>query len=143
MHFKDLTCIKYRRDMYMTWDGLFASFGGIFGLCLGGSVISLVELFYFFTLRLYSIIINHDTGVGPKHGGNTKRVSISNNVKTMELNPKSFLQNLKTYQQFERHPKWHRMRPSLFSSNTGGTVNILGKTALHEFNKPGVHEFLK
>lgn len=23
VHFKDLTCIKYRRDMYMTWDGLF------------------------------------------------------------------------------------------------------------------------
>lgn len=22
VHFKDLTCIKYRRDMYMTWDGL-------------------------------------------------------------------------------------------------------------------------
>lgn len=23
VHFKDITCIKYRRDMYMTWDGLF------------------------------------------------------------------------------------------------------------------------
>lgn len=29
-----------------------ASFGGIFGLCLGGSVISLVEFGYFFTIRL-------------------------------------------------------------------------------------------
>lgn len=143
MHFKDLTCIKYRRDMYMTWDGLFASFGGIFGLCLGGSVISLVELFYFYTLRLYSIIINHGSGAGPKHGNDSKRVSISNNVKTVEINPKSFLHNLKTYQQFERHPKWQRMRPSLFSSNAGSTGTILGKTALHEYNKPGVQEFLK
>lgn len=25
VHFKDLTCIKYRRDMYMTWDGLFGN----------------------------------------------------------------------------------------------------------------------
>lgn len=36
----------------MTWDGLFASIGGIFGLCLGGSVLSLVEMGYFFTIRL-------------------------------------------------------------------------------------------
>lgn len=54
VHFKELTCIKYRRDMYMTWDGLLAAFGGIFGLCLGGSVISLVEMAYYFTLRLYN-----------------------------------------------------------------------------------------
>lgn len=40
--------------MYMTWDGLLAAFGGIFGLCLGGSVISLVEMIYYFTLRLYN-----------------------------------------------------------------------------------------
>lgn len=26
VHFKDLTCIKYRRDMYMTWDGLFGKY---------------------------------------------------------------------------------------------------------------------
>lgn len=54
VHFKDLTCIKYRRDMYMTWDGLLAAFGGIFGLCLGGSVISLVETAYYFTFRFYT-----------------------------------------------------------------------------------------
>ena len=78
VHFKDLTCIKYRRDMYMTWDGLLglelllfliikntlscildlAAFGGIFGLCLGGSVISLVEMIYYFTLRLYNRIMS-------------------------------------------------------------------------------------
>lgn len=52
VYFRDLSCIRYRRDVYMTWDGLFASFGGIFGLCLGGSILSLVELAYFFTIRL-------------------------------------------------------------------------------------------
>lgn len=119
-----------------------ASFGGIFGLCLGGSVISLVELLYFFTLRLYSIIINRRTGASSKHG-DSKRVSISNNVKTVEINPKSFLQNFKAYQQFERHPKWHRMRPSIFGSSIGSSGTILGKTAIHDFNKPAVHEFLK
>lgn len=102
-------------------------------------MISLVECLYFFTLRLYSVLIN---GSSSKHG-DSKRVSISNNVKTVEINPKSFLHNLKAYQQFERHPKWHRMRPSIFGSNTGSTGTILGKTAIHEFNKPAVHEFLK
>lgn len=73
VHFKDISCIKYRRDVYLTWDGLFgnkglsilksliklliylsASFGGIFGLCLGGSVLSFVEFLYFFTFRLWN-----------------------------------------------------------------------------------------
>lgn len=40
----------------MTWDGLLASFGGIFGLCLGGSVLSLVEVVYYATFRLYTKI---------------------------------------------------------------------------------------
>ncbi len=31
-----------------------ASFGGIFGLCLGGSLISFIEIFYFFSLKLYA-----------------------------------------------------------------------------------------
>lgn len=52
VYFRDLNVIRYRRDLYMTWDGLFASIGGIFGLCLGGSVLSLVEMAYFFTIRL-------------------------------------------------------------------------------------------
>ncbi|KAG8232442.1 hypothetical protein J437_LFUL012366 [Ladona fulva] len=66
VHFNDIYCIKYRRDAVMTWDGLlglprdqFTSFslaaiGGIFGLCLGGSAISIVELVYFFTMGLWS-----------------------------------------------------------------------------------------
>lgn len=52
VYFKDYTCTQYMRDVYMTWDGLFAAFGGIFGLCLGGSVLSIVEMCYFFTIRL-------------------------------------------------------------------------------------------
>lgn len=52
VYFRDLNVIRYRRDIYMSWDGLFASFGGIFGLCLGGSMLSLVEMSYFFTVKL-------------------------------------------------------------------------------------------
>lgn len=114
-----------------------ASFGGIFGLCLGGSVISLVELLYFFTLRLYSIIIN-----GTNHRfSDSKRVSISNHVKTAEMNPKSLLQDMKNFQQYERKPTWYKMRPSLTNIAHGST--ILGRTAIHDYNKPGVQAFLK
>lgn len=102
-------------------------------------MISLVECLYFFTLRLYSVLIN---GTSSKHG-DSKRVSISNNVKTVEINPKSLLQNLKAYQQYERKPAWHKIRPSLLGIGSSGTGTLLGKTAIHEYNKPGVHEFLK
>lgn len=34
-----------------------ASFGGIFGLCLGGSVLSLVEIAYYATFKLYARIL--------------------------------------------------------------------------------------
>uniref|UniRef100_A0A336MTW7 CSON004713 protein n=1 Tax=Culicoides sonorensis TaxID=179676 RepID=A0A336MTW7_CULSO len=56
--FSALTCIKYRRDIYMTWDGLLSTFGGLFSLCLGGSIISLIELVYFATYFLYTQIHN-------------------------------------------------------------------------------------
>lgn len=37
-----------------------ASFGGIFGLCLGGSVISMIELLFYFTVRLFSSYAGND-----------------------------------------------------------------------------------
>ncbi|CAD7081679.1 unnamed protein product [Hermetia illucens] len=57
VYFKDLSCIKYRREIFMTWDDMLASFGGIFGLCLGGSVLSLVEIAYYATFKLYARIL--------------------------------------------------------------------------------------
>lgn len=53
VYYKDVTCIKYRQDTFMTWDTMLAAFGGIFALCLGGSVISLIEFLYWFTFKLY------------------------------------------------------------------------------------------
>ncbi|XP_049542723.1 pickpocket protein 11-like [Anopheles darlingi] len=55
VHFKDLYCVKYKRDAYMTWDSLVATFGGIFGLCMGGSVLSMVELLYYFTVKPFTV----------------------------------------------------------------------------------------
>ncbi|GBP51190.1 hypothetical protein EVAR_98014_1 [Eumeta japonica] len=47
IHFGDTTCVKYRRELLFTWDQMLASLGGIFGLSVGGSIISIIELLYF------------------------------------------------------------------------------------------------
>ena len=56
IYFKDFFAVKYRKDVYMSWDAFFAAFGGIFGLCLGGSIISLIEVFYYFIIKIFSLI---------------------------------------------------------------------------------------
>ncbi|XP_043287468.1 pickpocket protein 28-like [Venturia canescens] len=53
VYFPDITCLKYRRETVMTWENLLAAFGGIFGLCIGGSFVSLVEIVYFLTIRIF------------------------------------------------------------------------------------------
>ncbi|XP_045446321.1 uncharacterized protein LOC123654465 [Melitaea cinxia] len=47
VHFADNTCLKYKREVLYTWDQMLANLGGIFGLCLGGSIISVIELIWF------------------------------------------------------------------------------------------------
>ncbi|KAL2721737.1 sodium channel protein Nach-like [Vespula maculifrons] len=53
VYFRDISYIEYRKQNIMSWDSLLASFGGIFGLCLGGSVISLVELLYYIVREFF------------------------------------------------------------------------------------------
>ncbi|XP_023943112.2 uncharacterized protein LOC112049465 [Bicyclus anynana] len=55
VHFADNTCIKYRREVLYTWDQMLANLGGIFGLCLGGSIISIIELAWFILELLFTI----------------------------------------------------------------------------------------
>ena len=53
VYFKELGIVKYRKDeLYGTKD-LVAAVGGVMGLCLGFSLLSLAEFIYFFTLRLF------------------------------------------------------------------------------------------
>ncbi|XP_066601859.1 sodium channel protein Nach-like isoform X2 [Prorops nasuta] len=55
VYFSDTTYLMYRRHSISSWYDLLASFGGIFGLCLGGSVISVVELFYLFVMEFLGL----------------------------------------------------------------------------------------
>ena len=42
---------EFERSKKMTWFDFFSSIGGICGLCLGMSAISIVEFIYWFTVR--------------------------------------------------------------------------------------------
>uniref|UniRef100_A0A182PHT6 Pickpocket n=1 Tax=Anopheles epiroticus TaxID=199890 RepID=A0A182PHT6_9DIPT len=77
VHFKDTYCVKYKRDAYMTWDSLVATFGGIFGLCMGGSVLSIVELVYYFTIKPFTL--HRSTKKARKsngHSGNSRKITV-------------------------------------------------------------------
>ncbi|KAH8359598.1 hypothetical protein KR093_007786 [Drosophila rubida] len=50
--------IKYQTHMRFTFVELLASFGGIIGLFLGASLLSAIELVYFFTIGLYLYIFH-------------------------------------------------------------------------------------
>uniref|UniRef100_A0A182N7Q3 Uncharacterized protein n=1 Tax=Anopheles dirus TaxID=7168 RepID=A0A182N7Q3_9DIPT len=55
VHFRSTNCLKYRREPFVTWQTLVATFGGIFGLCMGGSILSLVELLYHFGITPFMV----------------------------------------------------------------------------------------
>uniref|UniRef100_A0A182QFM1 Sodium channel protein Nach n=1 Tax=Anopheles farauti TaxID=69004 RepID=A0A182QFM1_9DIPT len=79
IHFKDIYCVKYKRDAYMTWDSLVATFGGIFGLCMGGSVLSIVELLYYFTVKPFTVYqerAKNPPSSGKQEGSGTRKVLV-------------------------------------------------------------------
>jgi amiloride-sensitive sodium channel len=53
IYFKELGIVKYSRDELYGIMDVIAACGGIVGLCMGFSLISGIELIYWFTLRLF------------------------------------------------------------------------------------------
>lgn len=53
----------FSADVLMTWQEIVSNFGGLFGLCVGFSLVNIVEIVYFATVRLYqNISLVYDTG---------------------------------------------------------------------------------
>lgn len=52
--FEEPAVFQFRRSLRMTWVDFVGQIGGLLGLCIGFSLISGVEIFYWFTLRLSS-----------------------------------------------------------------------------------------
>lgn len=81
--FLDVSCVAYKRTVYMTWDNFFgknipknlstlfwkytiftlskiaASVGGVFGFCLGASIISFIEVIYFVVVRVCGRMLSY------------------------------------------------------------------------------------
>ena len=52
-YFYDITCFpEFERLPKMTWLDFVSGFGGLCGLCLGISFVSIAEILYWFTFRL-------------------------------------------------------------------------------------------
>jgi hypothetical protein len=56
--FKDNEYIRQRRYQPFTVVEFLAQSGGLLGLFIGASVLSIVEMFYFFSLRTFSFLVS-------------------------------------------------------------------------------------
>ncbi|XP_073954506.1 sodium channel protein Nach-like isoform X2 [Choristoneura fumiferana] len=56
--FNDLVSTRYRRDVYLNWQNILASFGGLLSLMLGFTLISGFDLVIFFTFRMMYDALN-------------------------------------------------------------------------------------
>jgi acid-sensing ion channel, other len=61
MHIEFLTwpIIRYKREVLFGWVDLLVSFGGIAGLFLGFSLLSGVEIIYYFTMRACCMFVKN------------------------------------------------------------------------------------
>ena len=57
IYFEKLHFIVHQRGKLYTTIEIISNIGGLLGLCLGFSIISLLEIVYFFTARLYYNIV--------------------------------------------------------------------------------------
>lgn len=60
VQYQDMSCIKYSRTPSVYWDSFLAAFGGILGLCLGGSLLSLAEVVYYATFKFICLFISNE-----------------------------------------------------------------------------------
>lgn len=81
--------VKYTRSVRFGWTDLFVSFGGIAGLFLGCSILSIIEFGYYFSLRIYcGAVLN-----APKHKRNITKINVLDAVHpvtNLTRNQKSF-----------------------------------------------------
>ena len=56
-HLKYSFYSEFERSPKMTWLDFISGFGGICGLCLGISFVSVTELFYWFSVRLCRTLV--------------------------------------------------------------------------------------
>ncbi|XP_021936739.1 pickpocket protein 19-like isoform X2 [Zootermopsis nevadensis] len=97
IHFENPAIVRYRTDISYSWLDLLVAFGGIAGLCLGFSLLSGAELFYYLTFRLYwQYRLMHQKRSTPKHKYNVPRKKPSFGIRQHRNSIKSLsFQNLR------------------------------------------------
>lgn len=58
MFFKETEFIQLKRNELYGWTDFIANCGGLLGLFMGVSFLSVIEIVYFFTLRLWQNVRN-------------------------------------------------------------------------------------
>lgn len=92
-------CKMTENEYFFFIINILASFGGIFGLCLGGSVISLVEVFYFFTFKLYNNIR------AQSDNSKSNKISTTANSSSSNINKKCLIKRKSKSNLFSRSIK--------------------------------------
>ncbi|XP_013144997.1 PREDICTED: sodium channel protein Nach-like [Papilio polytes] len=108
--FNDLVSTRYRRDVYLNWQNILASFGGLLSLMLGFTLVSGFDFIMFFTFRVF---FNSSNRVAPdsdsyRHNftqdkGNIIQVAETNKKITANKNNKEIYKWLKDVQKAEKH----------------------------------------
>ena len=52
-YFESTTCLEFTRDAMTTPTDFFSNIGGILGLCMGISCISIIELMYWLIIKMF------------------------------------------------------------------------------------------
>lgn len=79
-----MSCVKYSRTPSVYWDSFLAAFGGILGLCLGGSLLSLAEVVYYATFKFTCLFLSN------KNANKFQTVNAQKNFVIGETNSQCF-----------------------------------------------------
>lgn len=58
VYFPETDSVLYKTDVLYAWYDIVSDYGGILGLFLGCSIISVFEILYFTTVRFYQNLMN-------------------------------------------------------------------------------------
>lgn len=58
VYFPQVDSVLYTTNVLYAWYDIISEYGGILSLCLGCSIISIIELGYFMTVRFYQNLFN-------------------------------------------------------------------------------------
>lgn len=99
--------IRYKREVLFGWVDLLVSFGGIASLFLGFSLLSGVEIIYYFTLRACCMVYKNRVRVDPQIGCMPGSLPLSLSLPfslSLFLNSKSFMKSRNEFVTSHRLP---------------------------------------